>query len=47
MSVPMRTSRRASTYGTSRMTTIPALLLDEVAFVPQPLEVRITTEQCA
>ena len=26
---------------------IPALLLDEVAFVPQPLEVGITTEQFA
>ena len=26
---------------------VAALLLDEVTFVPQPLEVRITTEQCA
>lgn len=26
---------------------IPGLMLDEVAFVSQPLEVGITTEQCA
>jgi hypothetical protein len=43
MRVPVRTCLCALTFAHDEM---PALLLDEVALVPQALKVRITTEQC-